>query len=58
MPWVVCALVLGVPGVVWQLVIDGGLFVAGSLWPWRKDPEILKAPRGHQSHDKGRIVCL
>ena len=66
MPWVVCALelgvpavvcvlVLGVPGVVQQLVLDGGSFLAGSLWPWRKDPEILKAPRGHRSRQKGRL---
>ena len=66
MPWVVCALELGVPavvcvlvlevpGVVQQLVLDGGLFVAESLWLWRKDPEILKAPRGRQSRGEGGI---
>jgi hypothetical protein len=57
-PGVVCVPVLGVPGAVQQLVLDGGLSVVESLWPWRKDPEILKDPKGHQSHDKGRIVCL
>ena len=36
-PGVVCAPALGVPGVVRQLVLDDGLFVAGSLWLWRKD---------------------
>ena len=51
-PGVVCAPVLGVQGAVQQLVLDGGLLVAESLWPWRKDPEILRAPRGHLSRQK------
>ncbi len=55
---VVCAPALGVQDEVLQLVLDGGLFVAGNLWSWRKGPEILKAARGRQSRDKGRIVCL
>ena len=42
-PGVVCAPALGVPGVVRQLVLVDGLFVAGSLWPWRKGPKILEA---------------
>ena len=44
---------LGVPGVVRQLVLDDGSFVAGSSWPWRKGLEILKAPRGHWSRQRG-----
>ena len=45
-PGVVCAPALGVQGAVQQLVLDGGLSVAESLWPWRKDPEILKDRKG------------
>ena len=45
----------GVPGVVRQLVLDGGSFVAGSSWPWRKDPEILKALKVLQSREEGGI---
>jgi hypothetical protein len=32
-PGVVCAPALEVQGAVQQLVLDGGLFVAGRLWP-------------------------
>ncbi len=53
-PGVMCVPVLGVMGAVQQLVLGGGLLVAESLWPWRKDPEILRAPRGHLSRQKGR----
>ena len=51
-PGVVCVPVLGVPSAVQQLVLDGGLLVAESLWPWRKDPKILGDPRGHLSRQK------
>ena len=51
----VCALALGVPGVVRQLVMDAGLCVAGNLWPWRKGPGILKAPRVLPSREEGGI---
>ena len=54
-PGVVCAPVLGVLGAVQQLVLDGGLFVAESLWPWRKDPKILEAPKVLQSREEGGI---
>ena len=46
---------LGVPGVVRQLVLDDGSFVAGSSWPWRKGLEILKALKGRQSRGEGGI---
>ena len=45
-PGVVCAPALEVQGAVQQLVLDGGLSVAECLWPWRKDPKILKNRKG------------
>ena len=56
-PGVVCALELGVPGVVRQLVLVDGLFVAGSLWPWRKGPTILEAPKVLQSREEEGGIC-
>ena len=47
-PGMVCVPVPGVQSAVQQLVLDGGLSVAESLWPWRKDHEVLKAALGHR----------